>query len=405
MVRIIAPAVTVLLVQFQFLRCFSIEIHRQTGVAVRLHSGGIKEDPLNNCGFVGNERRWWLIFAGLAPLPRAARPGWTYDPNSNETLLVESDCSAWNNIRMSWETAVCFAYKTKRWYRVPHIPVNSKADVRLQFDSGDGQHRRLNLFDYYDEENFRSFIPTMLDSDPLPAGEVFTANNDPWTTPMETLTGPQHTHLIYPGGLDHLSTRVFSQYANDKEFIPHAEYVKLIENVFRVRRDLICLTIKRLMAFDLLPFEYVALHRRRGDTVNLDGYRVSAEDTAKHVKELVQNRTVLVITDSYEPSFIKLLREVSGASRVVTWADRTWHGDEEVFNAQIDMLAAVPAKDFIGSQLSTFSTGIVRWRTQAGTHRVGTPLHWTSGAWDPGYEGWSSPGASGTFLLDGWMSS
>mmetsp|Transcript_95123 Transcript_95123/g.188441 ORF Transcript_95123/g.188441 Transcript_95123/m.188441 type:complete len:406 (-) Transcript_95123:151-1368(-) len=404
MVRSIATAATVLSVQLQFLRCPSISIQAQTGPARTFHNSGIKEDPLNDCRLGGDEQQWWSVFGGLAPLPPAARPGWAYRPNSNETLLVESDCSAWNNVRMSWETAVCFAYKTKRWHRVPHIPVDDWADSRLKSDLGNDKHRRRDLFDYYDEDNFRSFIPTMLDSDPLPVGEVFTANYDPWTISMETLTGSQHAHLVYPGGMKHLNTRVFSQYADDKEFTPHAEYVKLIGHAFRVRRDLMCLTIKRLMAFDLVPFEYVALHRRRGDTVGLERYGVSAAETAEHVRELVQNRTVLVLTDTHEPNFLELLTKVSGASRVVTWADRTWYGDERVYNAQIDMLAAVPASAFIGSKLSTFSTGIVRWRTQAGTHKVGSPVYWTSSSWVPGYEGWESPGARGTYLVGGWMS-
>eukprot|EP00418_Pyrodinium_bahamense_P010848 CAMPEP_0179108570 /NCGR_PEP_ID=MMETSP0796-20121207/50578_1 /TAXON_ID=73915 /ORGANISM="Pyrodinium bahamense, Strain pbaha01" /LENGTH=254 /DNA_ID=CAMNT_0020806645 /DNA_START=146 /DNA_END=910 /DNA_ORIENTATION=+ len=254
------------------------------------------------------------------------------------------------------------------------------------------------MFDYFDEESFRRVVPTALDSDPLPAGKVFDAVLDPWMQPIGGLTGPNYTHLVYREGPGHAQTRVFTQYANNRDFVPHDEYIRLIQSAFRIRQDLICRTVKRLVSHGLSPLGYIALHRRQGDTVHLEQYDdPSATEAAEFVAPLVRNKTVLVLTDTYDHGLLVKLRERAGAARVVCWANQKWQGDDLVFAAQVDMLAAVAASEFIGSRLSTFSTGIVRWRTQAGTHKVGQPVYFTQ-AWDPGYEGWVSPGAEGTYL-------
>jgi len=340
---------------------------------------------------------WRAVFAGLAPHPRDANVPLAYKPEGNSTLLVESDVSAWNNVRMSWETSVCLAFLTKRRYRVPHIPVDSYADARLKFTTQDGKLRRLNMFNYYDEESFRRVIPTALDSDPLPPGAVFNPDKDPWEQPIGKLTGPQYTHLVYQEGPGHIATRVFAQFANVVNLVPHEFYIRLVQNAFRIRQDIICRTIARLVKYRLSPKSYVALHRRRGDTINIDMYNVSSRATVKHVAPVVRGKTVLVLTDTHEQRFLDQLRDAGGAARVVSWADRTWEGEDQVYSAQVDMLAAVGASTFIGSPSSTFSTGIVRWRTQAGTHKVGDPVYFTE-KYTPGYEGWPSPGAEGTYF-------
>jgi len=350
------------------------------------------QSSCNGPAFAG----WAEAFAGLAPHKHDNNISPAYQPRGNSTLLVESDISAWNNVRMSWETAVCLAFKTRRLYRVPQIPVDTYADIRLKFMQN-GKLRKLNMFDYYDEDSFRRVIPATLDSDPLLDGKVFYPDKDPWALPIEQLTGPDYTHLVYKEGPGHIATRVFTQYAAVENFKPHEDYVRLIQNAFRLRQDVICKTIERLVSYDLSPLSYVALHRRQGDTVNIQSYNVSATAAAQHVADLVRNKTVLVVTDTYEPDFLEQLRKLSGAYRVVCWADKKWEGDDSVFAAQIDMLAAVGAREFIGSPSSTFSTGIIRWRTQAGTHRVGEPVHFTE-QYSPGYEGWPSPGARGTYF-------
>jgi len=297
---------------------------------------------------------------------------------------------------MSWEAGVCLAFLTQRRYRVPHVPVDTYADARLKFRDH-GHLRQLNLFDYYDEATFRRVIPCALDSDPLPDGKAFAPEKNPWDLPIEELSGPDYAHLTYREGPGHMSTRVFAQYAAVKNFVPHEDYIRLIESAFRLREDLLCRAIGRLVSYRLSPLSYVALHRRRGDTVKIDMYNVSSRAAAEYVAPVVRGKTVLVVTDTYEPKFLADLSAVGGAARVVCWADEKLAGDDLVYAAQVDMLAAVGAKEFIGSPASTFSTGIIRWRLQAGTHRVGDPVYFTE-KWTPGYEGWPSPGARGTYL-------
>merc|ERR1719195_2453656 len=123
------------------------------------------------------------------------------------------------------------------------------------------------------------------------------------------------------------------------------------------------------------------------------------KEAVHHVAPFVRNQTVLVLTDTLEPDLVKSLKEVAGAKRVVTWAADQREGPEEMYAAQVDMLAAVPAKHFIGTPLSTFSTGIIRWRTQAGTHKIGHPVEFTK-HFSPGFDGWASPGERGTWFFE-----
>lgn len=355
---------------------------------------------------------WADVFAGIAPHAPGAKVSRFWQPEGNATLLVETDVSGWNNVRMSWETAVSLAYKTRRWYRVPHIQEYSDPRIMLNmFTDGlvSSKGRHPGLFDYYDEGSFRRVVPSMLDAEAVPcsAEPCFFPTADPFKQPLEELN---HTNIVYKEGPEHQDTRVFAQYAGlDRVLSPIGEYVRLIESAFRVRWPIICRAAARLVSHGLAPLGYVAIHWRRGDF--LSAYfsesnnpemhqKLEPKVVAAHVEPLVRNRTVLILTDDYDGATRELIHELhalSGAARVICWADAERHGEEAVFGAQIDMLSAVAAEQFIGSPLSTFSTGIIRWRKQAGTHAVGRPVHFVA-EYDPGHDGWNAIGAPGTYL-------
>mmetsp|Transcript_111127 Transcript_111127/g.202022 ORF Transcript_111127/g.202022 Transcript_111127/m.202022 type:complete len:449 (-) Transcript_111127:50-1396(-) len=350
---------------------------------------------------------WKQTFAGLAPHEVDANLKRAWEPLGNTTLLVEADISAFNNRRMSQETAVCLAFLTKRWYRAPMLtPKEYYLDSRLKFYNDEGEVRELHLFDYYDEASFRHIIPTMNSSEPLePTQNIYYANKEnilEGPAPVTKMNGAEHMHIVFKGG--DAEVRLMHQYAAWDDFQPHKDYVQLIESAFRIRQDIICRAVMRLQSHGLQPFGYVALHMRLGDFLEHAYYKdkkdlVSSENVAKFVSEVVKGQTVLVITDQYDPQLLSDLRTIGGAKRVVCWANLNFTGEDDVYDAQIDMLSAVPASTFIASPFSTFSTGIVRWRVQAGTHKVGQPLHSVMPFNFTAPGDFTSPGAAGTWLM------
>lgn len=146
----------------------------------------------------------------------------------------------------------------------------------------------------------------------------------------------------------------------------------------------------------------MAIHRRRGDFDG--GYNkgdiLSNDFVARHLEPMVQGKTVLILTDTHDKDFEEKLLSISHATRVVCWAGKKRFGADLAFAPQVDMLAAVPATAFIGTPVSTFSYGIIRWRVQAGTHKKGTPLSWVIPHASVGGDGdWNSPGAPETYFL------
>ncbi len=81
----------------------------------------------------------------------------------------------------------------------------------------------------------------------------------------------------------------------------------------------------------------------------------------EHVQDTLRGKPVLLLSDEYDKDLISRLEAV--ASRVVCWSNESRSED-----GVVDMLTAVPAQEFFGTPLSTFSSGIVKLRKRAGTH-------------------------------------
>lgn len=348
------------------------------------------------------------VFGKLAPYKDGETVKRAYEADDQKTLMVETDLSAWNNIRMSWEETVCYAYRSHRIFRLPAIPQNAYSDPRVIF----GRH--LNLFSYYDERSFKMVVPSLLDSDPTPHSE--------WKEPEVSVFVKEpkdyaEPNLIYKGGREHSNLRALGAYAADQHLVPHEEYLSLIESAFKVRWDLLDRAMNRLSAHGLVPGQYVAIHRRRDDfdkAYNQENPGImNNEAVVRYVAPDIKGKTVLVITDTYDPDFLQKIKDIAGAERVVCWANEHVPGvanpeyhwrrdsegnDDEVYAPQTDMLAAVAAKTFIGTPHSTFSFGIVRWRVQSGWHKIGTPLKFLI-PFTEGNSGWDTAGARGTYFI------
>eukprot|EP00931_Biecheleriopsis_adriatica_P033655 TRINITY_DN19522_c0_g1_i2.p1 TRINITY_DN19522_c0_g1~~TRINITY_DN19522_c0_g1_i2.p1 ORF type:complete len:279 (-),score=42.04 TRINITY_DN19522_c0_g1_i2:91-927(-) len=243
-------------------------------------------------------------------------------------------------------------------------------------------------------------MPSILESDPLP-------NDETEFKPTQGLRKKSpdqfsQKNLVYG------AASVFLNYAADMNLVPHKTYVNLIQSALKIRWGLIRMAASRLEKYGLEPGQYVALHRRQGDFLKAY-YKgradIRADAMAKHVKPHVEGKTLLVLAepgtaDSEFSEFLIKLKTVAGASRVVCWVNENFTDRELDFGAQIDMLAAVPASKFIGSPVSTFSYGIIRWRVQAGWHKLGFPLLWTNKAPVGGSNDWNSPGSPGTYFTE-----
>ena len=129
-----------------------------------------------------------------------------------------------------------------------------------------------------------------------------------------------------------------------------------------MRRDVVDKAIAVLRAHHLQPYGYNAMHVRRNDFQYEDVRQVSHQQIYDHVKDDIKGEVLLIISDEYNQDLKELMER--SASRVVFWkcGEQTSRCPKE--QMVIDMLAAVPAKRFFGSPLSTFSAGIVQWRNR-----------------------------------------
>eukprot|EP00930_Biecheleria_cincta_P043636 TRINITY_DN2994_c0_g1_i4.p1 TRINITY_DN2994_c0_g1~~TRINITY_DN2994_c0_g1_i4.p1 ORF type:complete len:443 (+),score=48.48 TRINITY_DN2994_c0_g1_i4:114-1331(+) len=338
------------------------------------------------------------LFGNLTPYADSQQVPSAYKPIPNKTFMADSDREGFNNMRMCWEEAVCYAYLTRRTYRIPALL--ERSDKRVQLTLLKQLGRPLNMFSYYDERSFKMVIPSMLASDPLPVpDDIFQPEHSFLADPPENFS---QSNLVYTE-----RTRSLGQYAGDKHLVPHEDYVRLIQSALRIRWDLLQRAADRLEEYGLEPGKYVCLHRRRGDfdafywKTTVPGM-LSNDKVVNHVAPAIKGQTVLVLTDLYDSDFLDKLVSVAGAARVVCWTNKTVTGFDKAFSPQLDMLSAVPAAKFFASPISTFSWGILRWRIQAGWHKVGSPLNFIGSTepytpFEPDGRA-NSPGATGTWF-------
>jgi hypothetical protein len=288
-------------------------------------------------------------------LPQPAQQSMFYEPSSDRAVSAERDLGGFNNIRMGAEVHLSIALKYKRRFAIPQ---------RTHFYLVDAP--AISIFDYYDEEHFRKVVPSI---------EYYGGDRaNTYTVPVK-YTMSDNTNFI---GFDELpdeqdwyfpfsnngGTRIFSQYTEDKIFKPNDPYISLVHRAFRVRKEIVDTAIKALVDHNLTPQGFNAMHVRRNDFQYNDVRHVSHEAILAHVGPFIKDEPLLIISDEYNEDLIKLMGTV--ASRVVMWkCGAVYPGIKcPPTMLMVDMLAAVPAKRFFGSPLSTFSANIVQWRNR-----------------------------------------
>lgn len=267
-------------------------------------------------------------------------------PRHDRVIRFEWDRGGWNNIRMQAEVLVCLAARygralvlpdPARWYLIPGV------------DS--------HLFDYFDEAAFRAAVPV------LPAD---TRLEDEWEVPA----GLASINTV------RLNWQAFQRQSNRESwYFPRttrmfgcfsavlgsrgSDYA-LLERAFRLRPDLIDKATGLLQSNGLEPGGYLAAHVRRGDfQQKVMRYLSTAEIVGAlrgHGADAAGK--VLIVSDAYDEGLLEACRGEGWDP--VCWAGQS-SGDARL-SGVLDMLACCPAWRFVGTNLSTFSTGIMQWR-------------------------------------------
>ena len=286
--------------------------------------------------------RWWYQH-GLStsssggPLPVRKR---------DRIIRFEWDPGGWNNIRIQSEVLVCLAASFDRalvlpppdqWYLIP----------------GGNSH----LFDYFDEAAFRAAVPV------LPPD---TRLDDEWEVPakLASINTVRLNREAFRRHQDRESwyfprtTRMFGCYSS--VLGSDSGHYSLIHSAFRLRADLLEIAARLLESHGLIPGGYLAAHVRRGDFQQSVMRNLSTTEIigalGRHGADAAG--TVLIVSDEYDE---ELLDACHGKGwNPVCWATQ-FNGDARL-SGVLDMLACCLAWRFVGTNLSTFSTGIIQWR-------------------------------------------
>jgi len=285
----------------------------------------------------------WLQ-QGLGALPAVSAPCPVRRPD--RIIRFEWDRGGWNNIRMQAEVLVCLAARCGRALVLPD------PDQWYLIPGGDS-----HLFNYFDEAAFRAAVPV------LPAD---TRLKDEWEVPAElaSINTVRLNRKAFQCQKDRESwyfpktTRMFGCFS--RVLGSSANDYSLIGRAFRLRPDLIEMAKELLQSSGLQAGGYLAAHVRRGDFQQ----QVMRNLSSAEIVEALRNHgadavgKVLIVSDEYD-------EELLDACRKQGWEPFCWAGQsngDARLSGVLDMLACCPAWRFVGTNLSTFSTGIIQWR-------------------------------------------
>lgn len=276
-------------------------------------------------------------------------------------IRFDWDRGAWNNIRMQVEILVCLAERFNRAIALP------EPDTWLHIDA-DAAH----LFDYYDEGAFRAAVRVVPST---------TRSEDEWRVPWQLKTNK--TVQLETKAFERQrgrgswyfpkETRMFGYFPMVLGSDP--ELYALVHRAFRVRSEFLETAVRQVEKHQLVPGAYLAVHVRRGDLQYQRVRHVTGEAIAealrRHGADEVEK--LLIVSDEYDEQLLELCRRAGWDP--VCWA--TQHAIDPKFSGILDMLCCCLAWRFVGTPLSTFSTGIMHWRGHvsriAGSHVDAVP--------------------------------
>jgi len=289
-----------------------------------------------------DEGRVWLQH-GLGS-PAVGNPRRVRRPD--RIIRFEWDEGGWNNIRMQAEVMVCLAELFGRalvlpdpdqWYLVP----------------GDGTH----LFDFFDEVAFRAAVRV------LPSK---TRTEDEWEVPahLAAINTVRLKREAYLQQLDRESwyfprtARMFGCFAS--VLGSDSEHYALVHQAFRLRTDLLDMAMGMLEDHGLRPGGFLAAHVRRGDFRYQAMCHLSIGDVVEALRRHGSDAegALLIVSDAYDEELLEACRRQGW--NPICWAGK--HTGDTKISGVLDMLCCCLAWRFVGTRLSTFSSGIIQWR-------------------------------------------
>lgn len=290
------------------------------------------------------EGRRWLQQA-LGPAPETL-PTESALHSDVPVIRFEWDKGGWNNIRMQIEVMVCLAATTGRalilpapdeWYLIPGA--------------------RTHLFDFYDEDTFRSAVPTAQAGVPTP---------EEWRVPsdLSVLQTVRIARTAFAAQSHRASwffpksTRMFGCLAGI--FGSDPDLYRLVHRALRLRSDLLDQAWILVERHGLEPGRVLAAHIRRGDFQYPEARHLNTEAIVQSLRRHGADAAgkVLIVSDAFD-------EELIAACRRQGWETVCWSETDPVDSklaGVVDMLCCCAAWRFVGTPLSTFSTGIMRWR-------------------------------------------
>jgi hypothetical protein len=154
-----------------------------------------------------------------------------------------------------------------------------------------------------------------------------------------------------------------------------ARLKRLVRDAFRLRVEIVEEAARTLARHGLAPGSFVAAHIRRGDFQYHDIRGLSDREVAEAVHEQAvalkvvdaKQCDVLLCGDEDMTSLVATLERRNGSIRVVCWSKTPM--EQTRHDPIVDMLCCAAAGAFLGTPLSTFSTGIEQWRGRMGVAR------------------------------------
>jgi hypothetical protein len=256
---------------------------------------------------------------------------------SNRFISYDRVSCGLSNVRLGFEVLVVFAAVTNRTLVIP--PKSGSNHL-----NGD----EYDELDIYDENCLRKYIAITRDK---PLCNVHTIKELP----------EDHKYTSdYLTSLDEYECIHFERiFCNYECCMDDQRRREIVNKGLRFREEHIQAASAVLLKHNLsVVGTYNALHRRRGDIVRVvDIY--PSESFVKNVNERLEKEIpLLYVSDERDENEIEELK--SKGFRVIEIEQK--ESDSNLAKMMVDFIACCASKVFLGTQLSTFSTGIMTYR-------------------------------------------
>lgn len=221
-----------------------------------------------------------------------------------------------------------------------------------------------HLEDPYHESNFWSMthlskhVPVVMTSETSPPTDAHFIQDQLALLCFQDLPQRKHWHFGKEASrIQHFETLRLPENKKDAS-------VRCVFECFELNDSHHVAASRLLKKVGLVNYEYVSVHLRRGDfkTFRPHGYK-SGEEILRSLVPFSKGRIVLIATDAPEGDLeIEKLKSLPGAKKVIMMSSMHEEGSNLLSRAAIEMLICRWSSKFIGTQDSTFTTGIFAMR-------------------------------------------